>query len=85
MNFGIGPYTLLFTFQTVASQLVTKVKTPFEMFLGEKSDLSNLKILGVLLSNTLKRINTNFPTKPPRKFCWLFLGFRSIHFVQSLL
>ena len=45
------------------------------MFFGEKPDLSGLKVLGVLLSNTLKRIKTNFPIKPLKKFLLVFLRF----------
>ena len=47
MNFGFGPYTLLSTFQIVASQLVyQRVKRPSKCFLVKKPDLSNLKVFG---------------------------------------
>ena len=74
MTFGFGPYTLLFTFQTVASQLVyQQLKRPSKCSLVKNQIFPIWKFLGVLLSNTLKRINTNFPTKPPKKFLLVIL------------
>ena len=74
LNFGFGPYTLLFTFQTVASQLVyRKVKRPSECSLVENKIFPTSNFLEVLLSNTLKRIKRNLPIKQSKKFLLVIL------------
>ena len=57
MNLGFHPYTLLFTYQIVASLLVyQKLDPPSKCSIVKNQIFPIRHFLGVLLSNTLKRI-----------------------------
>ena len=59
MNLGFHPYTLLFTYQIVASQLVyQKLEPPSKCSIVKNQIFPIWHFLGVLLSNTLKPIKT---------------------------
>ena len=73
MNFGFGPYTLLFIFQTVASELVyRKIKRPSKCFLVKKPDLSNLKIFGC---TAFKHIETHQDKLSDKATKEVFVGY----------
>ena len=60
MNLGFHPYTLLFTYQIIASQLVyQKVEPPSKCSIVKNQIFPIWYFLGVLLSNTLKRIKAH--------------------------
>ena len=61
-------------------------KTPFEMFFGEKPDLSNLIVSGCTAFKHIETHQNKFSDKVIKE---VFVGYSeaspSIHFVQSLL
>ena len=60
MNLGFHPYTLLFTYQIIASQLVYQEVEPSSKCSIVKNQIfPNRHFSGVILSNTLKRIKTH--------------------------
>ena len=69
MNLGFLPYTLRFTYQIIASQLVyQKVEPPSKCSIVKNQIFPLWHFLGVLLSNTLKRIKTLSDNATEKKF-----------------
>ena len=69
MNLGFLPYTLRFTYQIIASQLVyQKVEPPSKCSIVKNQIFPLWHFLGVLLSNTLKRIKTLSDNATEKKY-----------------